>query len=156
MAGSVKVDSIPYDFYSLQCHLSQDGEPFALLKGIEEIEYSATINREKRYGSSRTPVDRTEGDAEFEASMTLHRDQYTYILAKARARGIPIARLSMTLAVTYYVSGFETQTDTLVGVALQEIGNSHSRGPDPLQVSVSLDVMNIFYNGVDVFGTSLS
>ncbi len=155
MSGSVKVEGIPYDFYSLQVHLSNDGEPFALLKGIEEIEYTTTINREKRYGASRVPIDRTEGDAEFEASMTLHRDQFNYILDKAKEMKIPPARLSMTMAVTYFVDGFDLRTDTLVGVALQELGNSHSRGPDPLSVSVGLDVMNIFYDGVDVFGTAI-
>jgi hypothetical protein len=100
MAGTVKRDNIPYDFYSLEISLSSGGEPIAFVS-IEEIEYTITINREKMYGSSRLPVARTDGEVEFEGSMTVNRGQYHTIVAQAREVGVPLANLEFNLTIVY-------------------------------------------------------
>lgn len=156
MAASVIANQIPYDFYSLQFDLSfVDGESLGIIRGVEEVEYTATINRVKLYGVSRKPVARTDGDVEFEASITFLRSWYDFIVKKAREAGKGLAQIEMTLAVSYYAEDYELVTDTLTGVKFGEIGNSHSRSPDPLMVTVPLDVMNIYFNGMDVFGETL-
>jgi hypothetical protein len=154
MAGTVKRDNIPYDFYSLEISLSSGGEPIAFVS-IEEIEYTITINREKMYGSSRLPVARTDGEVEFEGSMTVNRGQYHTIVAQAREVGVPLANLEFNLTIVYGKRD-EIHVDVLERVMFQEFSNSHSRGPDPLQVTLGLDIMNIFTDGVDALGNTFA
>lgn len=153
--ATVKVNQVAYDFYSMEVEVSANGESFGVIEGLEEIEYTTTINREKLYGRSRVPIERTDGDAEFDGSITIHRYWYNYLVKLAKELGIGLAQLEMTFAITYAADG-ETVTDTLTRVKLGEIGNSHSRSPDPLQVTLPLDLMNVYYDGVDVFGAKLA
>lgn len=153
--ATAKVNQVPYDFQSMEVELVSNGESFGIIEGLEEIEYTCTINREKMYGRSRNPVKRTDGVAEYAASMTIHRDWWHYLVAKSKELGIPLGLLEMTLGVSYFAEGAELVTDTVTGVKLAEIGNSYARGPEGLLVPVPLDIMNVYYSGVDVFGNTL-
>lgn len=162
MAGTVKVDEVSYDFKNLQVAISGGSKlqgvrstPFGIVTGLQEIEYSTTINQEKFYGTQRTPKLRTEGEAEFSASITMHRYWFNYIISKAKEIKLPLAYLEMTLSVSYVVKGKGIVTDTLKEARFQEIGNSHTNGPAHLMVAMPLDVMDIFYSGVNVFGDKL-
>jgi hypothetical protein len=156
MPATVKVNAVPYDFKSLQVTINANGEDFGILRGIDEIEYQVTINREKFYGGHRVPILRTDGEAEHEGSLTMHRAWYNFIVRKAKELGIGLAMLKMTIAVTYEDPTGDTFTDTLTDVAIGEIGNSHSNGPEHLMVTIPLDIMNVYYDGVDVFGDRLA
>jgi hypothetical protein len=154
---SVIVNQVPYDFYSLELEVAIDGgESFGIIDGFEELEYTVTINREKMYGRSRLPRKRTDGDAEFEASLTLHQDAWHFIRKKLKESGIPIARAKFNITVSYFAEDEELVSDTLTEVAIAELGSSHSRGPEGLTKSMPIDPMNIYFDGEDVFGGKLA
>ena len=156
MGASVVVNKIPYDFASLEVTIEANGEVFGIIEGLEEIEYTTTIDREVFYGAGRIPAIRTTGRAEYDGSITIHRYWYNYIVQKAKSLGIPLATLSMTVAVAYIDPATDdVVTDTLTRVALAEIENSHASGVDHLLVPLPLSILNIFYDGVDVFGNTL-
>lgn len=159
--ASVLVNQVPYDFQSLEFEVIARGASgqaisFGIVTGLEEIEYTASFNREKIYGTSRIPQLRTLGDVEFDGSMTLQRYWFDYIMDQVRSIGVPIGQLEMTMALSYFREFAEIRTDTLVGAAFAEIGNSASRGPDPVTVSLPLDLMNIFWDGEDALGNRIS
>jgi hypothetical protein len=159
------VRQVPTDFASIETEIilngAQSGVSLGLISGLEEFDYTATVNRTEMYGSGRLPMpEPTEGDAEFSASITVLRFWFDWLTENARAQGIPLFELTFTIAFTYFGkdpnSGESVlHTDTLVGVKLNEIGNSGARGSDPNMVNMPLRVGNIFYDGVDGFGNTL-
>lgn len=154
--GSIVVNEVPYDFYSMEVEVSAEDESFGIIKGIEEIEYTVTFNREKLRGGSRKPLIRTDGDVDYEGSITWLKSWFDYICDKSRELKIPLADLELLFNFSYAHKGEVLHSDTIFGVKLGEIGNSHSRGPDGLMVTTPLDVMDIFYDGVNVFGETLA
>lgn len=153
------VNRVPFDFQSVETEIVANGTSLGLVEGLEEFDYTVTINRTEMYGRSRLPIDVTEGDAEFAASITISRDWWHFVRDGAREAGIALASLEMVIAFTFYhpdVNGAPLLvTDTLTGVRVNEIGNSGSHGPDVLMVSMPLRVGNIYFSGQDVFGNSL-
>lgn len=169
MALSLVVQDIPYDFQSAQCSVTASGPTggpqqgtggaatgiIGIITGIEDFEYTSKIQRAKLYGSSRTPRTRTRGDVEPDGSVTLWRSHFQAIRSFAKANGIALADLHMTWAITYTAQGYPPYTDTLYDVLIGEIGQSGQRGPDALMTKIPLDILNIFYDGEDVFGNKL-
>ncbi len=160
MATAV-VNQVPLDFASIETEvIARGGQSLGLISGLDEFDYTATINRTEMYGAGRLPMSEpTEGDVEFDASITVLRFWFDWLVEQAGALGIPLAELTFTIAFNYYskTAGgqYVLKTDTLIGCRLKEIGNSGSRGSDPLMVSMPLRVGNIFFQGVDVFGNRL-
>lgn len=160
--ATAKLNLVPYDFQSLEVDIGvqgvkgRAGTNFGILTGLDEIEYTTTINREKIYGTSRLPILRTMGDVEFDGSLTMHKYWWDFIVDQCRALNLPLIKLEMAIAVSYFAEDQQLKTDTIIGAALAEIGNSGSKGPDSLMVNNSLDIMNIFYNGVDLLGNRLA
>lgn len=154
MAATTLVNQVAYDFQSLETELVANGESFGIIDGLDKFDYTVTINRTKIYGRSRLPIIRTEGDAEFDASIDVHRFWWDWIRAKSKDLGVPLASLRMTLAFTFFADGI-IHTDTLTGVALKEIKNAGQHGPDPQMTSMPLDIMNIYFDGEDIFGNKL-
>ncbi len=152
---STIVNLIPYDFYSMEIELATTTSSFGIIKGVEEIDYGIKFNREKLRGGSRKPIARTTGDMDPDASISLLKSWYDYIIAKALENKIALADLSMTWTVNYAHKGQVLHTDTLTEVALAEIRHTFKRGPEALMVSLPLDIMNVYYDGVDVFGDTL-
>jgi hypothetical protein len=155
MASAI-VNEVPYDFYSMEVEIATAEESIGIVKGVEEIEYTTTFNREKLRGGSRKPLIRTDGDVDYEASITWLKSWFDFICDKSRELKMPLADLEFLVNFSYAHKGEVLHTDTLIGVKFGEIGNSHSRSPDGLQVTTPLDVMDIFYDGVNVFGESLA
>jgi hypothetical protein len=154
--ATVKVNGVAYDFKNLEvAFVGADGQQFGINTALEEISYSFSIEREKFYGGARIPILRTEGQAEFEAACSMARFWWTFIVKKARELGIPIAGLRLNLAVSYVTSGEEVLTDTLSDVAIAGLDQDHSNGAEHLMAGMELDPMNIYYQGVDVFGNKL-
>lgn len=154
--GSIVVNETPYDFYSMETEIVLTDESIGIIKGIEEIEYVTTFNREKLHGGSRKPISRTDGDVEYSGSLTWLKAHFDYLCDKARELDIPLADLELLINFSYAHKGAVLHTDTLFGVKLGEISNSHSRSADGLQVTTPLDLMDIFYDGVNVFGETLA
>jgi hypothetical protein len=91
-----------------------------------------------------------------EEESTWLKSWFDFLCDKSRELKIPLADLEMLFNFSYAHKGEVLHTDTLVGVKLAEIGNSHSRSPDGLQVTSPLSVMDIFFDGVNVFGETLA
>ena len=149
------VNQVPYDFQSVETEFIADGTSFGIVEGLDKFDYKATINRTEFYGRSRLPLVVSEGDAKFEASIDIHRYWFNTVIAKSKELSIGLADLRMILAFTYFAQDTELVTDTLVGVRVNEIGNSGQHGPDHQMVSIPLRVGNIYYGGIDVFGNRL-
>lgn len=157
MAASVVVNKVGYDFASLEVHVAAGTESFGILEDMGELEYNTTINRETFYGTGRIPRVRTAGRAEYEASVTMARYWFNYLIQKAKALGVAPAMLSMVWVISYTdpTNSVDVFSDTLTGLALKEIQNSHSAGEENLMVTVPLDPLGIYYDGVDCFGNTL-
>lgn len=159
------VRQVPTDFASIETEIiakgGQGGVSLGLVSGLEEFDYTATVNRTEMYGSGREPMEEpTEGDAEYSASITVLRFWFDWLTENARAMGIPLFELTFTIAFNYYGKDPQTgeavlHTDTLTGVKLNEIGHSGSRGSDPNMVTLPLRVGSIYYDGVNGFGRTL-
>lgn len=156
MAGSTLVNQVPYDFQSIETELVANGQSFGIIEGLDQFDYTVTINRTKVYGRSRLPIMRTEGDADFDASITIHRYWWHRVRQGAKDLGIPLASIEMILAFTFYSPDDKAlHTDTLVGVKFKEIKSQGQHGPDPQMTNTPLDIMNIFFDGEDIFGNKL-
>lgn len=165
--GTALVKQVPTDFASIETEVIAKGAnggsavTLGLVSGLEEFDYTGTVNRTEMYGAGRLPMaEPTEGDAEFSASITVLRFWFDWLTEQARAQGVGLYTMTFTIAFNYYGKDPQTgeavlHTDTLVGVKVNEIGMSGSRGSDPNMVTVPLRVGNIFYDGVDGFGNTL-
>lgn len=154
---AVTINQQAYDYANISIDISIPGRSFGIVgAGAESINYSTSFDREIMRGGSRLPVDTTDGEAEFEGSITFNRYWFDYIVAQAAEAGVGLGVLEMTIAVSYAKSpDVAIQTDTLSRVRFNGFDHSHDQGPDVLQVECDLHIMNIYYNGVDVFGGRL-
>lgn len=161
MASKVVGVDKPYDFHSLELSLSaevlgQQVPILSVIKGFEELEYTWTVNSEYLRGANRNPQDHTDGEAEYSASATLFRSTWEQAIAKCAALGVGIALIRFDWTVKYTDPRTKLIVpDTLHRVKIIEGGHSHSRSPDPLMTSVGLKPLNIFFDGVDIFGAKL-
>jgi len=163
MAGpTVLVNTVPFDFQSFETEIivgGQVNDTFGIISGIEKFDYSAKINRTKFYGRSRLPIAMTEGDAEFEASISVGRFWFNYMIAKAKDLGIGLADLQMTinLVATGKLPGDNSpdqHTITWAGARFQGIKESGQHGPDQQMIDLPFDILNIYWDGVDIFGNA--
>lgn len=127
------------------------------MEGIEEINYSTTIEREKMYGSSRIPLARTDGSADFEASITMQAYWWRYIIDVANELKIGLGNIELNIGYSLFKdSAVPIHVDLLYRCAIKSPESAFKRGNENLMVPVSLDPMNIFYDGVDIFGNPLT
>lgn len=158
--ASVLVNTVPFDFQSFETEIIIGGsvaDTFGVVSGIEKFDYSAKVNRTKFYGRSRLPLAMTEGDAEFSASISVHRFWFHSIVAKAQELGVALADLELTinLVATGKLPGtseMDLHTITWTGARFQEIKESGQHGPDPQVLDLPFDILNIYWDGVDIFG----
>lgn len=164
MAGpSVLVNTVPYDFQSIETEIivaGQSVDSLGIVQGLTKFDYSCKVNRIVFYGRSRQPLAMTEGDATYSASIDIDRYWFHYLRAKAIELNTPLADLEMIISFSYIgklpgATDLELHTDTLTGVRFQEIKNSGQHGGDPLQTEMPLDLLNIFWDGEDIFGNKL-
>lgn len=155
MPGEVVVDKIAYDFKSMEIEIVGFGVSFGVCKGVETVEYNCSIERTKGWGASRNPELRTEGQADYDGSISMYRYWWHYLVAKSRELGIPLGILELLIPVTYYTKDGLTVTDTISGAKLAGINSALSEGAELAMVEVPLDIMNIYYQGVDVWGDTL-
>lgn len=161
--ASVIVNRIPYDFQSIETEIivaGQSVDSLGIVEGLEKFDYSCKVNRTTFYGRSRQPLAMTEGDATYSASIDIHRYWFNYLRGKAIELGLALADMEMVINFSYVgklpgQTSVELHTDTLTGVRFQEIKNSGQHGSDPQQTEMPLDLLNIFWDGEDIFGNKL-
>ncbi len=127
-----------------------------IAEGIEEVNYTPSIEREKMYGASRNPVDRTEGTADYEASITMLQYWWFYIRDVLKELGVGMFNAEFNIHYTLFKGGnVPLHTDLLYRCAIKSPEHAFKRGPENLMVPVELDPMNIYYDGVDGFGNPI-
>lgn len=153
----VEINKVAYDFYNLQLEIVATGRTLGIVgAGLEEISYSWKVSREKMRGGSRLPVDRTDGDGDFEGKIKVNRFWWNFFVDTAAELNIGIANLEMNFGLSYSKGNSKIITDTIVGVKLAGGDHNNARGPAVLGVENALDIMNVYYNGVDIFGNRIS
>ena len=154
---AIEINKVAYDFYNIQLEIAATGQSLGIVgPGCESISYNWKVGREKMRGGSRLPVDRTDGDADFEGKIKLNRFWWNYMVKTAAELQIGIANLEMNFGITYSKGSAASMSDTITGVKLAGGDHNHDRGPSVLMVELPLDIMNIYYDGVDVFGNRIS
>lgn len=130
-----------------------------IVDGVEEVNYKPTIERAKMYGSSRQPLDRTGGHADYDASITMQMYWWRYLIDVANDMRIGLADLELNISYMIYRergNNSPLHVDILYRTAIKSPEAAFKRGPDNLMVQVALDPMNIFYDGFDMFGTPIA
>lgn len=160
--ASILINTIPYDFQNVEIELMVRGSSVAslgIIEGVESFDYSWKVNRTKFYGRGRLPLDMTEGDAEFDASMSLHEYWYHYLLAKAAELGLGLADLRMAMVFNYFGklpdgSQGDSHQMAVIGARWNSGKTSGKHGPDPLMWDMGMDVLNIYMDGLDLFNNA--
>lgn len=128
-----------------------------IAEGVEEVNYKPTIERAKIYGSLRNPIDRTGGIADYDASLTMLLYWWRYVIDVANQNGFGLAQIELNVGVTYYKDPqVPLHQDLLYRSAIKSPEASFKKGPDGLMQQVTLDPMNIYYDGFDLFGKTLA
>lgn len=153
--ANVIVDDVPYDFQNLEITLIATDFSLGIIGGVQSVEYKSTTKREKHWGSSRIPQQRTEGQHDFEGSLEMRQSWWHYIVTMAFTNNVPLAQMRLNIGVTYFTGQRVTVTDTLFNVAISGIEASHSSGEKMLMIKLPLDIMNIYYQGTDLEGRDL-
>lgn len=157
---SVLVNTVPFDFQSFETEIIVGGtvqDTLGIVQGLEKFDYSVKVNRTKFYGRSRLPIAMTEGDAEFDASISIDRFWFHYLTDAARNYGIALADLELVINLTATgklpgTTSVDLHTITWSGVRLQGIKESGQHGPDAQMLDLPFDLLNIYWDGVDIFG----
>jgi hypothetical protein len=159
---SVVVKKEEWDVANLQVALSGGSKalgirtaPFALAD-FDELSLKTTFDRAKRFGPNRNAIQRTEGRSDHEGSIKLPAYYWVYVIERATELGVPLGYLEMTVAISFARKGRPLKTHTAVGCMLKEVALEAADGVDNISLDVPLDPMNIFWNGVDVWGNRLS
>jgi hypothetical protein len=155
MPGTVVVNKAEYDFSSMGVTLVGNGVTFGIADGVETVEYNVTIEHTKVYGRQRIPLLRSGGRADFDGSITMYMYWWRYIVNMCKESGIPLIAARFSIPVTLLTKDDQTETDTLFDVALGGMNFSLSEGTDLAMQEVPLNIMNIFFNGVDILGNTL-
>jgi hypothetical protein len=151
--ATVTVNNIAYDLQNCSVELVTASGSLGLVNGIEELNYSHKVMREPmRQG--RAIASWTDGEPEYEASITVQKAYWDYWVEAAQELGIGLAMMQLTIGATYFKENVLTQ-DTLWKCLYSSSEHAFKRGPDLLIVPVEFNVSNIYFQGVDVFGNDI-
>lgn len=148
MASAI-VNNIPYDYADIEIDLGDLG----IYKGITEINYSDSVDRDRFYGTSRLPQDETDGVYEAEGDVTFHKSESIRFI---KALGDRAATLGLTgymlvpfdVTVKFAHGANPVETEVLRGCKLGGSDSGYSQGPDKLEVSHELWIRVIERHGL--------
>jgi hypothetical protein len=161
--GSVLVNTVPFDFQSFESELIVGGaanDTYGIVSGLEKFDWSIAINRTKFYGRSRLPHRHHRGrrglrrlDLGRAVLVPLHGSPSR----KSLASPWPTLELVLNLTASGKLPGDELDIHTIdvTGVKIKGLKESGQHGPDQQMIDIPLDVMNIYFDGVDIFGNKL-
>ena len=111
--------------------------------GITEISYKDKQNKENQYGAGNEPVSRGYGKIEYEASLTLYREEWEAIIQASpdkKPRKIPPFEIQVLLLPT---GGGQAATDVLKNVEFLEDDMSSKQGDTSIMVTIPLIIAGI-------------
>jgi len=148
MAAATTINGVTYDWHSIEC----------IAKGVscpelKDISYKESGKRTKVYGTPRNAVGRTGGKSEPEASMTMYKAQWEAFKAQL---GNGFGLVEFDMLINYSEPGQPIITDELLGCTVEEVDTSPSNGEDPIEVKLSLSVMRMKHNGLEMFAEDVA
>lgn len=128
-----------YQFSSLI--LTVLGVPFPFLTAVN---YESSNESSMFYGTSKTPIAQTKGNASHTASITIpasQRDAFLALVTQGGARGVFDSPFTVT--ISYAEEGEPVVTDVLEGCRILKVGQAYSQGNEPLSIDIELSVPTI-------------
>ena len=111
--------------------------------GITDISYKDKQMKENNYGAGVEPVSRGYGKVEYEASITLYREEWESIIQGSpnkKPRQIPPFEIQVLFSPT---SGGQAATDILQNVEFTEDDMTSKQGDTSIKVTVPLIIAGV-------------
>ena len=161
---AVTINKVAYDFPNISVGIDiaeMQGTRLVVLAslpvadGMEELNYAPTIEFSEMLAAGRKPSDFTEGSLTCEGSLSLQLYWWRYLINQANALGRGLANIRLNMAVNFFKPGIPIETDTIWQAKLSNMEAAFQRGADTLMVPIGFKMLNIYYNGFDLFGDPL-
>lgn len=144
------VNGFRHSFSSIEAKI---GNPGVVYQGFKSINYETSIAPVKVWGFHPDPIGETRGVADYKGDIEVYLAEWTKILASLGA-GAFTKRFN--ISVSYLENGYDSHIDTLIGARFVNDAASNSQGGDPLTRKLTLSVMKILINGVDILDIPLT
>lgn len=143
------------------CSISFGIESISVV-GVKEINYEETDTITAIRGTSRKPIGRTAGTAEFKGSVVFYQKEFNKIILPKliaiagtqghRPNAWAMASAPLLISYSEEASPEDTVVDTLVGARIHTPKVSHAEGTDALVVSCEISLMDILWNNFSALG----
>lgn len=128
---------VAYDFQNLKTEV---GETKVKVKSIS---WSTTVESEKIYGSGRKAIDYTDGRFTVEdGSATLEFAEYKNLIGEL-GPGFMRKKSKFDWSLISEHEGHPAMPDVLKGVRIIGSSRDHEEGPDPLEVEISFQILDV-------------
>ena len=143
------INGVRYDFSSIEFAI--DGVP-DIFKGIEECNYSHTLEPKKVRGNRPQPIGRTRGEYTAEGDISMPKSEYAALIQALATKGAPFDQgfleVNFDLMISYNELDEPPVLDVLVGCRIKKPATTSKSGGDAIMVKVELDVMWLDENGL--------
>lgn len=135
-----KVNGHVYDFSSVEINFKG-----LIYAGVSEISYTHGLEPGVLRGTRSGKLGRTRGEYTAEGSFSMYLEEWKLFRT---ALGPGFMERSFTATIHYSELGAPLQTDVLNGCRITNDEKSHSQGSDPLVAAITLDIMEVFEDGI--------
>jgi len=144
MSAYPNVNGTAHDWSSVEIDLGEDAGIFV---GISELTYSDNLEPGEAMGTSAQKLARTRGVYSAEGSITMLKRDAAEFIAKL---GHGFKERVFDITVMYQDEGVpDVITDKIFGARIGSTESGGSQGADALNVTYSIDVLRISWNGYD-------
>lgn len=118
---------------------------------VKEISYKSSLEGADVYGTGPMPLGRTLGQAKFEASITLMKEEADELIMSL---GPGYGEVWFDIVVQYrLLGGLSVSTDTIRGCRIKGEDHSFSQSADGLAVKYELHPVAVLRNGIAITKT---
>lgn len=133
-----------FSFASVEIFLPGNPVPFV---GVKSINYNASLDPGKGYGTSSRKLFRTAGKGDSDGDIEMYRLEWENLKAALGIGGVGYGRTSWTGIIQYSEDFSPVVTDSIIGTRITKAEYSNSEGTDPTTVKLTLDIMLVNENG---------
>jgi hypothetical protein len=139
----MKINGVAYD------HATLTTDNGYVLEGVKSISWSDTVESEKIRGGGRKAIDYTDGVHDVDdGSMTIEFYGWRNLIG-SMGKGFMRKRKKSDWSLAYAHEGEPLVTDILKGVRIAGSSRDHEEGPDPLEVEVTLQILDVEHGSPD-------
>lgn len=117
------------------------------LKGCKEWNYKVSVERGSVNGTARQALGFTLGGVKYEASLTIFRAWWSAWKDEMVARGLKPLDVQGVIVITLSPKGLPPKKVEITIAGLKEQDNGSSSGPDPHEIKITYDVLDIKEDG---------